>query len=136
MRFFSKSKKISIFFNQNLLKMFEIFFDFRKKSQKNRIFLKIFFDLKKNIFFGTEKKVGYSFDVKFYGLSIYEHSRAIPALQSIPSLRFFFHYWDIANDLMKSSDLGSVLIESLAHGATPRYPEHCQTPYELGDTPC
>ena len=40
-----------------------------------------FFDLKKIIFFSElKKKVGYSFDVKFYDLSIYEHFRAIPAL--------------------------------------------------------
>ena len=31
--------------------------------------------------------------------------------------------------------LGPVLIESSGDCTTPRYPEHCQTPSELGDTP-
>ena len=32
--------------------------------------------------------------------------------------------------------LGPVLIESSGDSTTPRYSEHCQTPSELGDTPC
>ena len=31
---------------------------------------------------------------------------------------------------------GPVLIESSGGSTTPRYPEHCEAPSELGDTPC
>ena len=44
--------------------------------------MNFFFSVSKIYFWGDlKKKVGYSFDVKLYDLSIYEHFRAIPALQ-------------------------------------------------------
>ena len=48
----------------------------------------LFFRTQKIFFFGLEKKVGYSFDVKLYDLSIYEHFRAIPGL--LTDLRSYY----------------------------------------------
>ena len=70
-----------------------IFPGFWKILKKN---LRFFFDLKKKFFFGVEKKVGYSFDVKNWDLSIADVFRAIRAIllpeKSICKKRaIFFH---------------------------------------------
>ena len=59
------------------------FFSKSKKNLKNLIYFENTIS-KKNIFFSElKKKVGYSFDVKLYDLSIYEQFRAFPAIQTL-----------------------------------------------------
>ena len=80
-KFTLKNSKISKIWNIKIL-MFQIFW-FLKFSRWKKLTKKIFFKKNrapKKISSELEKKLGYSFDVKFCGLSIYDVFRVIRAL--------------------------------------------------------
>ena len=69
----------------------ENFSDFQKNQilKKHQFQKHIFETSKKNIFFGVEKKIGYSFDAEIHPLSIYDVFRAIPALHPYQLAKMF-----------------------------------------------